>query len=102
VFSGYVRRKVFVFLLLVCLVRTGTRQISCKCLLEDFEGVVAGDLRTDTEVEGTVKALSVEELDSDICSSVWFLNRENSYFEIDPCLVEKFQLSRSQRWHFYL
>jgi hypothetical protein len=74
-FSGDVRRSVFLFLLLICLVRTETEKISCKFLFGDFEGVVAGDLRTDTEVEGTAEALSVEEINFDVCSSVWFLNR---------------------------
>jgi hypothetical protein len=68
VFSGDVRRAVFFFLLFVCLVRTGTAEISCKCELGDFEGVVARDLRTYTAVESRVKALSVEELDTDIFS----------------------------------
>jgi hypothetical protein len=38
--------------------------MSCKCLLEDLEEVVAGDLRTDIQVEGTVKVLSVQGLDT--------------------------------------
>jgi hypothetical protein len=54
VLSGDIRKAVFLFLPLVCLARTETGEI-CKCLLGDFEGVVAGDLRTDTEVEAELK-----------------------------------------------
>jgi hypothetical protein len=48
-------RAVFVFLLLVCLERTGIREMPCRCELGDSEGVVVGDVKTDTEVEGTSK-----------------------------------------------
>jgi hypothetical protein len=106
VFSGDVRREVFLFLPLVCLVRTGSGEISCKFLLGHFEGVVARDLRIDIELESTVKALSMEELDSDIFVSLevlqcGFLTKKMRTPEYDPSLVEKFQLPRSQRWHFY-
>jgi hypothetical protein len=59
-------------------------------LLGDVEGVMAGDSRTDTEVEGTVKALSVKEHGSDsfvlASSSVLLLDRDP--FSIEDILPE--------------
>jgi hypothetical protein len=75
--------------------------MSCKCLLEDLEEVVAGDLRTDIQVEGTVKVLSVQGLDTGtFCvhrsSAAWFRGIRTMF-----SIVEEFQLPQSQRLHFY-
>jgi hypothetical protein len=84
VFSRDVKRTVFVFLLLICLVWTGTGKLSWKCLLGEWR---SRNRRFMDKYRGPrhIKALSVEELDFDICSSVWFRNRENTYSEIEFC-----------------
>lgn len=52
-FSGNVRREfLFFYLSLVFVEGTGAWEISCKCLLRDFEGVVKSRLKTDADVEG--------------------------------------------------